>query len=301
MKIRNSVLLLLGTMLLLPVCVQARGGHDRIVWTSTPNSQTGLYTTRNYFVTNGVSINLSTFYYFGDVDNEGVAFHGGFNTKNLSLGGGFFFGYNMPIGNHCNLRFSFLTGTLHGDNTLKFNSLPTPRDDYRKFKSILLQPAVGVQYYPFNRAGFYLYGGLALSASIITKYEFWYYKKVGYNRERTLVEGSTVGILPMLQLGLGYSWKLNESWTLGVEVMIQEGLIDTPYMNLDAWPLDPTQNSDGVKLGKSFGKWTDRFGKEHIHWNDGWFQAGITITYQWRNCEHCRILNNYTGIRPNRR
>jgi hypothetical protein len=88
---------------------------------------------------------------------------------------------------------------------------------------------------------------------------------------------------------------------MGAEIMIQEGLIDTHYMNLDAFPLAPSQNSDGVALGNSFGKWTDRYGKEHIHWNDGWFQVGLTVTYHWRNCEHCRILNNYSRIKARRR
>ena len=88
---------------------------------------------------------------------------------------------------------------------------------------------------------------------------------------------------------------------MGLEVMIQEGLIDTHYMNLDAFPLAKSQNGDGVELGNSFGKWTDRYGKEHIHWNDGWFQVGLTVTYHWRSCEHCRIINNYSRIKPKRR
>ena len=88
---------------------------------------------------------------------------------------------------------------------------------------------------------------------------------------------------------------------MSAELMVQEGLIDTQYMNLDAFPLDPSQNSKGVALGNSFGKWTDRYGKEHIHWNDGWFQLGITVSYHWRNCEHCRVLNSYQNIRMKRR
>ena len=48
----------------------------RLVWKQRSNSQNGLYTTKNYFVTDGVSLNVSGMYYFGDVDNEGVAFNG---------------------------------------------------------------------------------------------------------------------------------------------------------------------------------------------------------------------------------
>ena len=175
--------------------------------------------------------------------------------------------------------------------------LAEPRDDYRKFKSILVQPAVGVEYYPFNRAGFFLYGGIALTASIITEYEFYYYARVDGQKVRTPLRGSTYGLLPMVQLGLGWSWRLTDSWMLSIHAMVQEGLIDTHYMNLDAWPLAPSQNSDGVALGNSFGKWTDRYGDEHIHWNDGWFEFGISVSYRWSNCDHCRILNNYYNPR----
>ena len=302
MKIRFQLCILLTiALLVLPSAVMAKDGPARVIWTKKANKSTGLYTTRNSFVSRGFSINASAMYYFGDVDNEGVALTGGFNKENVSYGGGIQFGYNLPAGNHCNLRFGLMGGTLNGNNKVKFENLNSPRDDFRKFNSILIQPAVGVQYYPFNQAGFYLYGGIAVAASIITNYEFYYYKKVGQERERTLLQGKTFGILPMVQLGLGYSWRLTESWSMGVEIMVQEGLIDTHYMNLDAWPLAASQNSDRVELGNSFGKWTDRYGKEHIHWNDGWFQVGICVTYHWRNCESCRILNNYSNIKMRKR
>ena len=265
------------------------------------NRQTGLYTTQNYFVSHGVGVGVAALYYFGDVDNEGIAFNGGFNIENLSVGGGLNFAYTLPAGNACNIRFSLLAGTLRANNEQKFLALDSVRYDFRKFNSILIQPAVGVEYYPFSNAGFYIYGGLAVSASIITNYEFWYNKKMpNGSKERTLVQGNTYGILPMVQLGIGYSWRIADSWVISAELMLQEGLIDTHYMNLDAFPLAASQNSDGVELGKSFGKWTDRYGKEHIHWNDGWFQLGITVSYRWRNCEHCRILNNYSHIRSRR-
>ena len=279
---------------------EARQGHENIVWTKRPGSRTGLYTTKNYFVSNGVSISAFGMYYFGDVDNEGVAFNGGFNLNNLSLGGGLNFTYQMPAGNHCNLRFSAMAGTLRGNNELKFSTLSDPRDDYRRFNAIVAQPSFGVQYYPFSNAGLYLYGGVAITASIITDYQFYYYKREGSQKVRTLLQGKAFGILPMAQIGLGYSWRLNSSWSLSLEMMIQEGLIDMQYLNLDAWPMAPGQNSDGVALGNAFGTWTDRYGKEHLHWNDGWFQLGLTLTYHWRNCETCR-LNTYYRVPMKRR
>ena len=299
---KNIILFIVGGLLLLSPSAQARQGKDRVVWTKTPNSHTGLYTTQNYFVSHGVSLNVSGLYFFGDVDNEGLAFHGGFNVNNLSLGGGLQFAYTLPAGNHCNMRFGLMGGTLRGNNQAKFEAIG--RDDFRKFHSWFIQPAVGVEYYPFTRAGFFLYGGVALTASIIDNYEFYYNKRLDNGtKERTLLTGKTQGFLPMIQLGIGYSWALSESWVLSLEIMVQEGLTDTHYMNLDAMPLAAGQNSDGVEIGNKnpWTKWTDPEGNEHIHWNDGWFQVGLTISYRWRNCEYCRNSNNYGYMRPARR
>ena len=293
------ILSLIGILLIFSPLAQARPGRDRVVWTQKANNRTGLYTTKNYFVSHGVSLSFAGMYYFGDADNEGVAFHGGFNPKNLSLGGGLGINYTLPLGNHCNMRFGAMGGTLRGDNTAKFQSLPEPREDYRKFHSWFIQPAVGVEYYPFSQAGFFIYGGLAVTASIIDKFEFYYYSHQVI-QEKPLT-GKTYGILPMVQVGLGYTWQLAEGWTLSLEAMVHEGLVDAHYMNLDAFPLDASQNSEGVALGSVGGKWTDANGVEHIHWNDGWFQVGFTISYRWRNCETCRNSHNYGNMKVGRR
>ena len=97
----------------------------------------------------------------------------------------------------------------------------------------------------------------------------------------------------MLQLAIGYNWQLNRSWSLGIEMMIQEGVVDTHYMNLDAYPLAPSQNSEGISMGGSFGSYIDRYGKEQIRWHDGWYHLGITIIYSWSDCEKCNVIDNY--------
>lgn len=302
-RYRYLLILLLSTLLVLPSSVFGEVPGNRIVWSKKQNKRTGLYTMKNPFVRHGISLTIDAMYYFGDVDNEGVAFNGGFNENNLSYGGSFVFGYMMPVGNHCNIRYSLMGGTLSGNNKVKFDNLALPRDDYRKFQSVIIQPAVGVEYYPFSQAGFYLYGGIALTASIITNYEFYYYESTpgGRVRNPNPLTGETFGFLPMIQLGLGYTWRLGESWALGVEVSVQEGLVDTHYMNLDAYPLAPSQNSEGIAMGGSFGTYIDRYGNEQLRWNDGWFQVGLTVSYRWANCEECRILNNYSNIRGRRR
>lgn len=302
MRHRLFIIFILCGLALSPLSVRAQRyekevKNPRIMWTKQPNSGSGLYTTRNYFVAPGVSLSGFANYYYGDVDNVGVPFNGGFNVKNLK--GGAALSYQHPISNHCNLRVGILGGMLGGDNTKTLNALRPDssglkRDDYKKFQSIVIQPSVGVQYYPFSQIGFYLYGGIGVSASIITSFDFIRYNDKGPSTEH--VKGSTFGILPMVQLGLGYSWMLSTSWSLSAEIMVQQGLCDEYYANLDAYPLAASQSSDGAVYG------TGGLKRKGGHkWSDGWFQVGITVTYQWRNCETCRTINNYAGIKPRKR
>ena len=294
---------LLIAFLTLPLAAAARSGQTDIVWTKKQSSRTGLYTTKNYFISHGVSLNVSALYFYGDVDNIGLVFNGGFNVKNLSVGGGIGINYNLPVSNHVNLRFGINAGRLRADNTEKFSALDTARYDFRSFHSWYIQPAFGVLYYPFSQAGFYITGGIAVAASIIDDFCFYRPMPVEGSSQKTLqpiTNGgkTTYGILPMVQLGLGYSWSLSKSWSLSVEFMVQEGLVDTKFMNLDAWPLDASQNDRGIDVGASF-RSTEN-GTARVRWNDGWFQLGLTVVYQWHNCEHCRTLNNYNGV-PGRR
>ena len=277
MKLRNRIVFIIGLLILLP---------------QTKLSAEGVFTTRNNYVSEGISFGASAIYYFGDVENEGKPLNGGFNLKN-NIGGLLTFSYNRPIANCCNLRCGLMGGVMRGNNEDMLKELDEPRDDYRKFQSVVIQPSVGVQYYPFSRAGFYLYGGVALTASIITNYEFWYYAPhAGGPSTRELLQGQTYAFLPMVQVGIGYSWQLTKSWYMSAEFMLQEGLVDRHFMNLDAYPLAPSQNSAGISLGSVGGKWVDKDGNKHTRWNDGWFQLGLTVTYTLEKCAPCRLLHS---------
>ncbi len=292
----------LCALLLVAPSMEAKSSREkgeRIAWSQKPSKKSGLYTERNFFISHGVTINANALYYFGDVDNEGIAFNGGFNMSNLSYGGSLVFGYTMPASTHCNLRYTIMAGTIHGDNESKFARLNPPRDDFRRFRAFLVQPAVGIEIYPFTRAGFYLYAGVALTASIITNYEFYYHEHATNKLDK--ITGSTFGILPMVQVGLGYSWRLSSSWAFSVELMLQEGLVDLHYMNLDAYPMAATQNSKGIEMGTTSLTYTNRYGEKTMHWNDGWFQLGITVSYRWNTCETCRFINNYSNVKPARK
>ncbi|MBQ7632064.1 MAG: hypothetical protein IJS82_04830 [Paludibacteraceae bacterium] len=298
MKSFRYIALLLVSCLTLSVWAEEteeKGGSE-FAWSSKQSSRTGLYSTRNYFITNGVSLSVHAMYYFGDVDNVGVAFNGGFNKYNLSYGGALSFQYLLPLSHHCNMRFSLGAGKLNGNNAYiisqNIDSLGNRRNDYRKFDSWFIQPAVGVEIYPFEKAGFYLYGGIALTASHINaekgtitfENDGETIKELVPQQDRAgnvLFPITTWSFLPMAQLGIGYSIRLNKSWTLNIEAMGQLGLCDLPRMNLDAWPLPDTEAS----------------GYSHNKSPDGWFQLGVTVTYRWRNCEHCRLNKNTRGHR----
>ena len=196
-------------------------------------------------------------------------------------------------------RRGFVAATADAYHLTYRKDAKEPRDDFRRFRAFLVQPAVGIEIYPFTRAGFYLYAGVALTASIITNYEFYYHEHATNKLDK--ITGSTFGILPMVQVGLGYSWRLSSSWAFSVELMLQEGLVDLHYMNLDAYPMAATQNSKGIEMGSTSLTYTNRYGEKTMHWNDGWFQLGITVSYRWNTCETCRFINNYSNIKPARK
>ena len=69
-KRTHILLIFLGVLLLTSPLAAVGKEKNRVVWTKKPNSSTGLYTSKNYFVSHGVGGNVSALYYFGDVDNE---------------------------------------------------------------------------------------------------------------------------------------------------------------------------------------------------------------------------------------
>lgn len=299
MKRNNNIkVALIGALLVLSLGAMSSPYNQRVVWKDHQSDKTGLYTTKSHFSQDGISIGVHALYYYGDADNESVMLHGGFNPHNV--GGMLTFAYHMPVSAHWIMRFSLSGGLVRGDNTEKFKAIN--RDDFRTIKNIFAQPAVGVEWYPLNRYGLFLYGGISCTVGYID-YSFYYQDRNTKTREN--VAGKTYGILPMIQGGIGYSWNLSSSWMLSVQALFQEGLYDSQYMNLDAFPLDAKQNSKGVSLGTAGGYWysydADGTKHKHVHWNDGWFQAGITLTYRWSNCEQCRLLNNYGRVKTQRR
>jgi len=236
--------------------------YNKPVWGKKPGQNSGLYTIRNQSVASGITLNFNAMYYYGDVDMLDQAFIHGFQPQNFSLGGSVHFGYLRPLGRHCNWRFTLGGGYLHGNDSARKETRTvggiTRPAGKGYFKNIFLEGDAGVEYYPFRRAGFYLYAGLGLAVSFIN-YDFSNYGEPANN---------TVSVLPMLPLEIGYNFYLGGSFYLGVSVSVHQGLMDLANCNLDAWPLRSTSK---------------------FQWGDGYFQIGLSFSYRWHNCEACRV------------
>ena len=234
--------------------------YNKPMWGKHTSKRTGLYTIKNKAVSNGVCLDLNALYYYGDIDMLDQAFVHGFQPQNLSLGGSLHFGYLMPLGRYCNWRFTLGGGYLHGNDSARHDinskgiKVPAGKG---VFSSIFGEANVGVEFYPFPRAGLYLYAGLGFAVSYID-YDFY---KTRYPK------GTTVSVLPMLPLEIGYNFYLGSSCFLALSLSVHQGLMDLGHVNLDAWPLEKSSQ---------------------FQWGDGYFQIGLTFSYRWHKCEVCR-------------
>ncbi len=234
-------------------------------WRKTPDAH-GLYSTRNYSVAQGVTITGNALYYYGDVDMLGVAFKEGFQRQNLSVGGSVIFSYLHPLANSANWRFSLSGGYLHGNDSARYALTTDPVTGQEvqtqigkgSFKSGFGELAAGIEWYPFPKAGFYIYAGLGLNLSVIN-YDF---------TRSDRGEGQVVSVLPMLPLEIGYNINLTHGFFMTVMASVHQGLLDVPNSNLDAYPL--TKSS-------------------RFQWGDGYFMLGVSFSYRWQKCEPCRL------------
>lgn len=282
MKLRlYTVLLIVGGLLLSTLPMQAqrvssnRGGSR--------NSRTGLYSTSNY-IASGITFGGGVTYYYGDADNTGVAFNGGFHTANVGGAAAVYYNYGLTFTHCLNLRFGLQGGLQRGNNKESIKKTHN-RDDYRSFKTYFIEPTAALEFYPFSflGIGFYIYGGVSFLAGVID-YDYAYYKRVDNQKVLSQLTGQTFGFLPIAQVGIGYSFPLSGSWIMSAELSLHEGLVDTYYMNIDAYPMAPSQNNDGVTIGRGAGqgKWEDADGMPHMRWDDGWFQFGLTVSRRFK-------------------
>jgi len=251
-------------VLLLMVSAAAAWGADKgsLVWSRHKDAH-GRYTGTYLYVAKGFNVTFGANYYYGDIDNTGIVFNGGFQKQNFR--GGLTLAYQHPLSAHFNLRSSMAVGFLHGDNS------PFGDADWKRFQSVYIEPSVGVDYYPVHWLGFYIFAAVGVNLSVID-YEF-------ANPGNDPVKADVFRTLPMVPFGFGWAIPLGRSSgvMLHVELSAHQGVIDSPTLNLDAYPQTKEQN--GVRdYGRSINPET---GKRTNRWADGYFQAALTLSYRW--------------------
>lgn len=265
------------TLISLNISAQEEEWRPRpIMWTHSEHRSTGLYTTANDFIQEGISFGADVLYYSGDHDmTNGVPIFSGFNEKAMSASVNA--AYHQPLSTHFAMRYTLSLGVLQGNN-----KHPNASNPSREFLSIFAQPAVGVECYPINHYGLMLYAGIAAPIGFLAKYK---YQDADSKPKCTFA--------PAAQLGIGYSWIIDRRWMITVDLSGTYALME--FNNNNVIGLDGIGKGTGYVTGQYTGKPT-KF-TEH----DGYFQLGISATYRFSECLQCRILNNYGRVKTNNR
>ncbi len=225
------------------------GSLSSVLYAAKPVSRrTGLYQARKGSAAkDNVSLAIDALYYYGDMEVQGFALkrpNGGNFGVNAALS------YHQAVARQIKMRYSLAGGFLEGNNS-KYEANTTTGVP-RGFKSGLASAAVGVEWYPVDNYGFYLYAGVLMQYSYIN-YDFG-----------AALGGVEHSFLPMIPLEAGYNFDVAPGWKIGVHLGFTQGLIDVDGFNLDAYP-------QAGKLGDSP---ANKF-------PDGYLQFGLTISYSW--------------------
>lgn len=229
------------------------------------NTRTGLYTRHNKSVAHGIMLSADAIYYYGDIDMLDQAFLHGFQPQNLSMGGSLKGSYLMPAARSCNWRFSAGGGYMHGNDSARMDFDEKTGTLYPAgkgmFKNFFFETTAGIEWYPFTRAGLFLYGGLGFNVSSV-EYDFFKTK---------LGSGHRIGFVPLLTVELGYNFYVTKNWFISIDVGLHQALFDIPGVSMDAWPLYSTSR---------------------FQWGDGYFQIGLSVSYRWHRCVKCVISDD---------
>lgn len=220
-------------------------------------------------VSQGLDVSVNMAYYYGDIEVLGLFFSEGLYGTQINWFSNAALAYHHPLGAQCNWRVYAAAGILKGNDYIRPEVQPDRAKHKGAFSSVFGQLGGGVEWYPFYKAGFYLYGGLNLTVSHIDyDYSPDYYRMLG-----DLKTGDKWTYLPMLHLELGYNFLCTNSFLIGLNVSCHQGLADTKHCSLDAWPVESTTR---------------------VQFGDGFFQVGLKMTFNWKKryknigCQFCR-------------
>ncbi len=219
---------------------------NELVAQERASRRTGLHGARlGGMAKDNVSLAIDGLYYYGDMEVAGFALSAPY-AGNLGVNASV--SYHQAVARQIKMRYSLGGGFLQGNNAkYDHETYDSPRD----FRSGLASAAVGVEWYPIDKKGFYLYAGVLMQYSYIT-YDIHDDKGVEHT------------FLPMIPIEIGYNFDVTQEWRIGVHLGMTQGLIDTPGFNLDAWPQE----------GKYGNSPANKF-------PDGYLQLGLTISYSW--------------------
>ncbi len=208
-----------------------------------------VFRSRDGFNSEQFSFGVNALYYFGDaevgrVDGK-LPIVSDFSVNNINASA--FFAYHKPFNEFVGLRCAAALGLLRGDNT---SAIKKYTGSSRKFTSVFLQPAVGVQIYPIEHYGLYFYAGVGVALSHFIRHQF-----TGVSDE----ERPSFSVLPMGQASIGYAINLTPGWRMDLHGSFEMGFCDVKNVNLDGWPVR-----------------TSFFNS----WPDGWFSVGVTFYFR---------------------
>ena len=219
-------------------------------------------------VHHGIVATLSGIFYNGDIIQPMDALkYGEFVNQ---FGASLTLNYKMIINPYVSMRFGVQGGLLRGSNR---KAVSTGKLSYiHEFQSLFAEPFVGVECYPILNYGFFIYGGLGVAGSKITKYEHTRKRQDTFTSEDK--NAQKYGIVPMFQLGIGYNWWLTDDWTLGIELLGQYAFVDGVKFGLDAWP-----NKQAFDLTTD----ADKKQYQSAKLPDGFLQLGLVVSYHFKN------------------
>ena len=148
---------------MLALCSQAGFAQRYYNQTYKPKRSTGSTRTAQGVLQQGLSFGVNAIYYFGDVDIGKLPVVNGMSINEMSGSG--YVAYHMPFSKNFGMRYTGTIGLLKADNTEAWKNDPVHTGEFRKFTSVFLQPAVGVEAYPIQEYVLYFYLGISATAS----------------------------------------------------------------------------------------------------------------------------------------
>jgi len=198
------------------------------------------YSSQRYsVVTSSVSVHLKPLYMFNDMDVFRFALKDPQYAKCVGMGGLLEVAYSKPFSAHALVRTSGVVGYVHGDASVRNN----PNKGH--YKGAFGEVAVGLEYYPFQKRGLYIYGGLGLQVNNVTVHP-----------ERK--EHASYHVLPIAPIEVGYKHAVGRGWYVGAAVSGHIGLLDTTWGNMD-----------------DYGDY------QESHYPDGYVSFSLLVAYHW--------------------